>query len=114
MGRWLGWQGLRETLALARLSASGAEPVVGVGAWLWMERMELMLQGETLAQGHSMTPKTGLRPSCTIVQALSFHCPAYTPLSGFTEDPGIWSCPAGNHPFWIPAAVLPCEFVARS
>ena len=40
-----------------------------------------MLQGEALAQGHGVTPQTGLRPSCTILQALSSCCPAYIPLS---------------------------------
>ena len=28
-----------------------------------------------------MTPQTDLRPSCTILQALSSHCPAYMHLS---------------------------------
>lgn len=84
------------------------------GAWLWTERAELILQGEASAQGHRVTPKTGLRFSPTIVQALPSHCPAHMPLfPGFTEDPGLGSCPAGSHPFWNPAALLPCEFVAR-
>ncbi|KAK2500848.1 hypothetical protein MC885_001299 [Smutsia gigantea] len=40
---------------------------------------------------------------------VSYRCRRSKARTAPQEDPGIWSCSAGSHPFWIPAALLPCE-----
>lgn len=74
-----------------------------------------MLQGKALASGPWGDPSN--RPETLLYHppgsVLLLPCLHTSLFPGFTEDPGIWSGTAGNHPFWIPAALLPCESVAR-
>ena len=60
----------------------------------------------------SNRPETLLHHPPGSILLLSCLCASFFP--GFTEDPSIWSGTAGSHPFRIPAALLPCEFVARA
>ena len=98
-------------LSVAELRACGGSGAVAVGGEGGAEVPRQGLGSRPV----KVTPKKGLRLSShhRPASVLPLPCLYASLFPGFTEDPSLWSCPAGDHPFWIPASLLPCEFVAR-